>query len=304
MAGKATTNQASETGILSPRGVTWTGLVCNALLAGAKIAAGVLFSSKTILADGLHSSSDLVTDIAVLAGLRASQRPADSCHPYGHQRITTMVAMFVGATLLLAAAWIAYSAMQAIRAPAEPIEPTIPLLLAIASVPVKELLFRLTRRAGRISGNLSLMANAWHHRSDALTSIAAAAGLAGVLLGGAEWQFLDQATAILLAAFLIVVAFKIMRIGAAELIDRAPAAKALSNIEQLVRQTSGVQSYHAIRARQIGGRIAMDLHIQVDPSLTVAQGHDIASAVKHTLTDSSFNVVEVIVHIEPGEIKR
>ncbi|MCK4602161.1 MAG: cation diffusion facilitator family transporter, partial [Phycisphaerae bacterium] len=191
-------------------------------------------------------------------------------------------------------------AVVSLHGEARDVRAGLPFWLAAASIPVKEVLFRLTRRAGRRVGNLSLMANAWHHRTDAFTSLAAAVGLAGVVLGGADWRFLDSLTAMVLAAFLLVAAVRIISSSASELIDRAPAGAVLDCIERTVAQTRGVKSYHAFRARQIGGKVAMDIHIQVDPALTVRQGHDIASAVKQKVMAASCQVVEVVVHVEPA----
>lgn len=289
---------------MTPRSVTWASVVANMALAAAKILAGIFTYSQTILADGLHSGSDLVTDIAVLAGLRVSSRPADSGHNYGHGRVSTLVAMFVGAALLAAAGWIAYSAISSLHEGSRHnVSPDLPFWLAMISIPVKEILFRVTRTIGRRTGNLSLIANAWHHRTDAFTSIAAAIGLGGVIIGGADWQFLDAMTAMVLTAFLIVVAMQIMIKSGSELIDSAPSEESLAQIEEAVTGTAGVVSYHAMRARQVGGAVEMDIHIQVDPLLTVGQGHDIAAAVKRRLLESPCDISEVIVHIEPAEKK-
>jgi cation diffusion facilitator family transporter len=285
--------------ILTPQGVTVVGLVANALLAAAKTVAGLVWLSQAILADGLHSASDLVTDVAVLAGLRVADRPADADHRYGHRRVNTLVAMFVGAALLAAGAWIGYRAIVTLREPVPGFRGIVPLVLAAASVPVKEGLYQLTRRVGRRTGNLAVVANAWHHRTDALTSLAATAGLAGAVFGGADWHFLDLLTAMVLATFLATVAARIVLSAASELTDSAPAAAALASIEQTVAETPGVVSYHAFRARKLGGKVEMDIHVQVDPELTVRDGHDIAETVKQRVMRADLNVVQVIVHVEP-----
>jgi len=287
--------------VLTPRSVTWLGLVANVTLAGAKILGGWAFSSQAILADGVHSLSDLVSDIAVLAGIRVSERPADHSHPWGHRRVSTMVAMFVGSLLIVLGGVIVYNAIVSFREVHEPLTSLVPLGLALATIPVKEVLYRLTRSTGRRVGDVSLIANAWHHRSDAFSSIAAAAGLTVVAIGGRGWSFVDELTALVLSAFLIAAAGRIMWSAASELIDRAPNPAILEVIEQAVRGTSGVRGHHAIRARHIGGKVTMDVHILVDPSLTVRQGHDIASAVQESVKKTDGNVVDVNVHVEPWE---
>ena len=221
-------------GGLTPRSVTWLGMGANAVLAVTKVAAGGLFSSQTILADGMHSASDLVTDVAVLAALRVSDRPADGCHPYGHRRVATLVALFIGATLLAVAGSIAYAGAMALRSQPRCVVGLVPLGLALVSILVKELMFRMTRRVARRSDNVALEANAWHHRSDAFSSIAAAAGLGAVAFGGQEWAFMDPLMALMLSTFLITAAVRTIRRSAGELVDRAPDAATLASIERSV----------------------------------------------------------------------
>ncbi len=288
-------------GVLSPRGVTWLGMGANAVLASAKVAAGAMFTSQTILADGLHSASDLITDVAVLAALRVSDRPADECHPYGHRRMATLVALFIGSALLAAACGIAYAGAMALHGTPRCVVGLVPLVLAVVSIMVKEAMFQVTRWVARRSGNVAIEANAWHHRSDAFSSVAAAAGLGAVAYCGAEYAFLDPLTALVLSIFLITAAVRTIRQNAGELVDRAPAAETLASIERTVSRTPGVRSYHAFRARRVGGKIAMDIHVQVAPDLTVRQGHDIAAAVQREVMQSNRHVIEAVVHIEPVE---
>jgi len=299
---RAQVEGSGETGLFSPTGVTWFGAIINLVLSGAKIAVGLLAPSQALLADGVHSLSDLVSDVAVLAGLRLSRRPADANHPYGHARFDTLTALSVGLMLLAAAAWIGIQAMLALRVRDShaAIGPW-PFWLALLSVPCKEWLFWITRRVGRRTGNLSLIANAWHHRSDAFTSLAAAAGLAGAAFGGPDWGFLDHLTALVLAALLVVVALRILLASAAELTDRASDPQTHAAIAHIAASTPGVRGHHALRTRRLGGQIEMDIHIQVDPGLTVRAGHDIASEVKHRLLNGDCRVVNAVVHVEPAE---
>ena len=284
---------------LTAKGVTWAGLLCNIALSAGKITAGVVFTSQAILADGLHGGSDMITDLVVLLGLRASDRQADGCHPYGHRRVGTLVAMFVGAALLAAATIIVFGAIVSLRDGVCPVASIVPFCLAAATIPIKEILFRITRRVADRDDNIALQANAWHHRSDAVTSVAAAIGLAGVAIGGRQWAFLDSLTGIVLSAFLVVVAVRIMHRAACELVDRAPGQVTLDRSRPVLRQNDGVRGFNALRARQIGGKVAMDVHIMVDPDLTVAQGHEIATALKHHIIASDQRVIEVVVHVEP-----
>jgi cation diffusion facilitator family transporter len=273
----------------------------NALLAVGKIASGAMFRSQAILADGLHSLSDLVTDLAVLAGIGVASKPADPCHPYGHQRFSTVVALFVGVMLLAAAGWIGYDAVVSLPQPHSNILGIWPLVMAVATIPVKEALFRLTRLVGLRSKDSSIVANAWHHRSDAFTSVAAAGGIAGVMIGGEDWAFLDHATALVLVAFLAVAAVRIVGSSLRELVDEAPSTDVVAPLRQAVLDTPGVRSFHEMRARKTGGRILADVHVQVDPELSVREGHDIASAVRRSVIAANEDVAEVVVHVEPDE---
>jgi cation diffusion facilitator family transporter len=290
--------------ILTPHSVTWASIAINLSMAISKVVGGLVFGSQALLADALHTGSDMVTDVAVLAGLAISNRPADRGHPYGHHRVSTLVAVFVGAILVGGAALVGYKAIITLPGREENVAPLIPFLLAALTVPLKEVLYRVTRHVGLRVRDMSLLANAWHHRSDAFTSVAAAAGLAGVMIGGPGWQALDAMTALVLAAFLLVVGAKILRSAISELADAAPAAQTLERIGRAVKDTQGVLAFHAFRARQVGGKVEMDVHVEVAPTLTVAQGHAIASAVEDAVTRADSSVVGVVVHVEPAGYRR
>ena len=282
-------------------GVTVAGMIVNVALAIVKIVAGLLCHSQTILADGLHSLSDLLTDVAVLAGIRISDRPADEDHHYGHRRAMTLVTGLLAMVLLAAGGYVYYNAFQSFGSDVPPVRPIWPLAAALASVVLKEVLYRLTVRVGRRTGDTSIIANAWHHRSDAFSSVAAAAGLAAVAFGGPEWQFIDGIAAMILATFLIVVATRLAWSALGELMDRAPSRAQMTAIESAIVATEGVLSFHAVRARRVGGRIEMDIHVQVDPRMSVHDGHAIATDVKQRIMSDCPAVTTVIVHVEPYE---
>lgn len=292
---------SSGKGMFSPVGITLVGGVGNIVLSAVKITAGLAFASQALLADGIHSLSDLASDLAILWGLKVSNRQADQCHPYGHRRVQTMVAMLIGVLVVSAAVTIGVTAGTAWHDRQSVSYGWVPFLLALGSVAIKEALYRVTRRVGRRSGDLALMANAWHHRSDAFSSLAAAVGMGGVALGGNPWAFLDHATAIAMAALLVVIGLKLMGQAAQELVDRAPARELLEGLASVLAETAGVRSHHAFRVRQLGGKLEMDVHIQVDPGITVAQGHEIASLVQKRIARADPNVTTVVVHVEPAE---
>jgi cation diffusion facilitator family transporter len=275
-------------------------VVTNVLLAGVKLAVGVIGRSQTLVSDGLHSVSDLVTDGAVLAGLHISGRPADQDHHYGHGRVTTLVTMFVGTALLATAIWIVYNAVATYREPHGHPSGALPFWIALVSIVPKELLYRVTRRVGLSAGNASVVANAWHHRTDAFTSIAAAAGLAGVAFGGPDWAFLDHITAIVLSTLLGLAAIRFIHDSVSELMDAAPDGGVIGCIEDAISGTPGVRRFHDLRVRRIAGSLMLDVHIHVDPDLSVVAGHDIATEVRERLLSCEFDVAEALVHVEPA----
>jgi len=290
--------------VLTPGGVTWFSFWLNVVLSAAKIVIGIICRSQALLADGLHSASDFASDIAVLMGLRVAGKPADKTHHYGHRKVSALVAMAVGAMLAAAAAWIVYGSVvkfhDFLDGRSEPINANLPFWIALASVPMKEILFRMIFVVGKRHGDMSLIANAWHSRADAFAALATAIGLGGVVLGGPDWQFLDPLTATILAAFLLVAAWKIIGHSASELLDKAPGSETISSLEKAVSATDGVISFHAFRARQVGGKVAMDIHVQVDPDIPVRDGHAIAHAVRRAVMSGDDSVIEVFVHIEPA----
>jgi cation diffusion facilitator family transporter len=279
--------------------VTWLGIGVNVALGVLKISVGLAVRAQALVADGLHSISDLLTDAAVLAGLRISSKPADASHHYGHRRVTTLVTLIIGVVLLISASWIVYRAIATHGEPHPMTQAGIAFWVAITSVAPKELLYRVTRSVGVRVGDASLLANAWHHRTDAFTSIAAAAGLAGVAVGGSEWAFLDHITAVVLAAFLAVAAFRFIGESVAELTDRAPPASVVECVEDAISGTPGVLGFHALRVRKLGGALGLDVHVLVDPEFSVVQGHDLATAVRERVLGCGCDVIEAVVHVEP-----
>lgn len=284
---------------MSPTRVTWLGIGVNIALGIIKITVGIAVRAQALVADGLHSVSDLLTDAAVLAGLRMSSKPADLDHHYGHRRITTLVTMLIGVALFVSAAIIVYRALATYNEPHPMARADVAFWVAAASILPKEFLYRVTRRVGLRVGDASVIANAWHHRTDAFTSLAAAAGLAGVALGGPDWAFLDHLTAVVLAAFLSVTAVRFVVDSLAELTDKAPDSSVVECIEEAISGTPGVIVFHALRVRKLAGALALDVHIMVEPALTVVQGHDVATVVRERVLRCGCNVVEAVVHVEP-----
>ncbi|MGQ9677771.1 MAG: cation diffusion facilitator family transporter [bacterium] len=283
--------------------VTILGIVINLLLAASKISSGIIANSSAIIADGLHSISDLASDIAVLWGIRAAKQPPDHDHHYGHFRYETLVAFIVGILLIGAALFIAYESIINISQRHTALHNWLPLYIALASIVLKELLYWLTRAVGKKYHNQAILANAWHHRSDALSSIAAALGIAGSLIGGENWYFLDHLTAVLLASLLIFIGIRILRQSFNKLSDRAPDPQTLQKLHQTLAAIPGVKRFHSFRARSAGSgnKIEMDVHLIVDPAISVQAGHEIATNAEQQIKLINPDVISVIIHIEPEQ---
>ncbi len=292
---------AGPTRLREERRVTLAGLVANIALAVVKAGIGLASHSTALIADGLHSFSDLASDFAVLWGIRAAKVPADADHHYGHARYETIVALFVGILLVAAALYVAIHSIVTIGENHPGPTNWFPFWAAVGSIVLKEALFWVTRSVGRKYRNPALVANAWHHRTDSFSSIAVAAGIAGTLVGGPRWAFLDHLTAVVLAAFLVVVGIRIIRDALHDLTDRAPAVEVQRRVERIISGIPGVAGFHAFRARRSGGLVEMDVHIQVDPELTVKQGHDIATRVEEKVRLALPDIASIVVHIEPED---
>lgn len=280
--------------------VAWVALVANWGLCLAKLLAGLIGHSQAMVADAVHSLSDSVTDIVILIGVKYWSAPPDEEHPYGHWRIETLITTGIGILLVMVAAGITWQSLQNIRSGLPTRPAWIAFWAAIGSLVAKEALFQWTLRAGKRSRSEALIANAWHHRSDALSSIPAAAAILSARLKP-EWSFLDPVGAILVSAFVLYAAWKIIRQATGTLVDEGAPASLVEAIRTLSESTQGVSSVHAIRTRKVGPGYHLDLHVQVAPDSTVRQGHDIASDVKYRLLDAWDNIRDVIVHIEPDE---
>lgn len=278
--------------------ITLIGLGLNLALTAAKFATGVITGSVALLADGIHSLSDLVTDLVVLGGLRLSQRPADASHAYGHGKFETVATAMVALALFAAGGWIAVEALLALTSGAVSIPGPLVAAVAAVSVVSKEWLFRATRRVARELRSSSLEANAWHHRSDALSSVAVLVG--GVMASAGITQG-DQVAAIAVAVLIGWAAARILRRAIYELTEGALPAAEQGRVAQAISEIEGVLSWHKLRTRYAGRAVLVDVHIQVDPSLSVAESHRIASRVERGIRDALGCEASVVIHVEPAE---
>ncbi|MBN1997095.1 cation transporter [candidate division KSB1 bacterium] len=277
--------------------VTWVGMIINIFLSALKFIVGFMGNSHAVIADAVHSLSDMSTDIIVLFGVKYWTAPADEDHPYGHRRIEAIITVTIGVILALVAFSLCYQSFHSFSGPLAAPHWTA-LFGPLLSLFLKESLFRWTRRVGERLRSSAVIANAWHHRSDALSSIPA---FLAVIIAAfrPQWAFVDLIGAILVSLIIIKAAWDIIAPAIAELSDRGGSPQDLDMIERIARSVDEVQSVHAIRTRKIGYGLSVDLHIQVAGEMTVKKGHDISANVKYTLLRDGPNVLDVVVHLEP-----
>ena len=276
--------------------VTYIGAAINAGLSVLKVVIGVLVSSLSLVADGLHSLSDLATDAAVLLGLRLGSKRPDRCHPYGHGRIETFSAGIVALVLIVVGAAMVYYATAAI-ADNKPATPNIAVLFVAAiSIVAKEWLYRMTRKAAIRSHSAALYANAWHHRSDALSSVAVIIGFIALELG---FEHGDQLAAIAVGLMIIWVGVKIINDSLRELTEGSVDPETISRVEEIINADGAIRHWHQLRTRTVGRELFLDVHILVDPQLNVAAAHEIAEGLERTLDEQITRPVNITVHIEP-----
>ena len=276
--------------------VTWVSVLVNVLLTGAQVVAGIIAHSQGLIADGLHSLSDLVCDFLVLFAAHHSKDPADASHPYGHARIETAASFALGAILALTGAGIIWSAGVKLQS-LEDLPPVAPMALwtAILALAAKEGLFRYMLRVGENLRSPMLISNAWHARSDAASSLVVAIGIAGNLLG---YTFADSVAA-------VIVGFMIVRMGTVfaweavqELIDTGLSIEEVDSIRQVIVDTPGVSSLHELRTRRMAHRSLVDAHVCVDPRVSVSEGHRIAEMTRKRVLESHSAVADVLVHVD------
>jgi cation diffusion facilitator family transporter len=282
------------------RKVTLAGLIVNLVLSALKGAVGFLGGSQALVADAVHSLSDCVTDLAVLVGVRFWSAPPDECHPHGHGRIETLISFFIGIALSVVALGITWNAFNSILSGQSVVPGWPAFFAALLSIGLKEWLFRWTIRVGRRVGSTALIANAWHHRSDALSSLPVAlAVVVGRLYP--TLIFLDQIAAIAVSIFLLKAAGNIALPSLGHLVDAGVDQEVRKALLGTVISTEGVRGLHALRTRYIGSGLSVDLHVQVDAEISVRDGHEIAGRVKARLMEGDHGIVDVLVHVEPFE---
>lgn len=281
------------------RNITVVGLILNISLTVAKAVGGILFHSQSLVADAVHSCSDLVTDFAVLVGVKYWNAPPDECHPYGHGRIETIISAAIGVILVGVALGLLRDAVLTIKSGEYAVPGMAAFWIAVFSVFSKEILFRMTVAVARTCSSTALEANAAHHRSDALSSIPVA--LAVVISNiFPQFKYVDQIGAIIVSAFIIYSAWQIIKPAIDELCD-AGDHNVGEKIRDIAKKYPQITSIHLIRTRRVGKTTTGDLHIMVDPDMTVRESHHIAHLLKSEILSENGEIADITIHVEPAE---
>ena len=283
--------------------VTLVGSAGNVALLTFKFVAGILGHSAAMMADAVHSLSDFITDIIVILFVRVSAKPQDESHDYGHGKFETLATLFIALALVGAAIGIIVSGALKIARwlQGETLETPgmLALWAALLSIVVKEILYRYTAARGKALESPAVVANAWHHRSDALSSIGAAIGIGGAILLGQRWAVLDPLASIVVGAMLVKVAWDLLKVSTGELTDKSLSADTEREIEDIIHSFPEVSEPHNLRTRRIGNRIAIEAHVRLEGDMSLRQAHDIVSAIEHRIKDRFGKSTLVTIHMEP-----
>ena len=283
--------------------VTIVGSVVNMLLLIFKFVAGIVGNIAAMVADAVHSLSDFVTDIVVILFVRLSGRPADEDHGYGHGKFETLATLFVSLVLFGVAVMLFVGGVKDIVAVArgrQLAEPTmVALIAAVISIIAKELLYHYTVKCGEKLNSQVVVANAWHHRSDAFSSIGVLAGVGGAMFLGGSWAVLDPIAATIVSLFIVKVAYSLLMPSLEELLERSLPKDVEQRIEQIILSVDGVSSPHHLRTRRIGSAYAIEVHIRMDGNLTLTQAHAVTTAVERLLKQEFGDSTHVGIHTEP-----
>jgi cation diffusion facilitator family transporter len=277
---------------------TFTGLVVNVFLSAAKLVAGIVGHSHALVADACESLTDIFSSIIVWRGVVVAAEPADEDHPYGHGKAEPLAAAVVSGILLFVAGWIAIGALHNLGQP-RPSPKTFTLLVLFGVIVIKEGLFRFVAREAASVGSSAVRADAWHHRSDAITSIAAAIGISTALIGGENFAWADDAAAMAAAGVIAWNGWRLLRSTFGDLMDTAPDREIRNEIRRLAETVPGVARVEKCFVRKMGWQLYVDMHVEVDPQMTVLRSHQIAHEVKDKIRDTMPAVNDVLVHIEP-----
>lgn len=283
--------------------VTMVGSAGNVALLAFKFAAGVLGHSSAMIADAIHSLSDFITDVVLLAFVHMSAKPQDEDHDYGHGKYETFATLIIGLAIMAAATGIIISGVDKLvdwvggRQLAAP--GWLALAAALLSIVVKEVMYRYTVRRGKALDSPALVANAWHHRSDALSSIGAAVGIGGAILLGNRWTVLDPLASVVVGLLLLKVAIGLLRSSVGELTEHSLSSEVEKEIEDIICSYPDVSDPHNLRTRRIGNRFAIEVHVRMDGNSTLTAAHNRATAIEQRLRQRFGKQTHISIHMEP-----
>lgn len=283
--------------------ITWVGFAVNLVLAAGKLAAGVAGRSGAMVADSVHSFSDLITDVVVLVFAKISAKPKDTTHDFGHGKYETLATVIISLFLAFVGLGILRDSVRsivwAVRGDVLPQPGMIALIAAVVSIVAKELLYQYTIRAGRRWESPSVVANAWHHRSDALSSLGTLIGIGCALFLGEKWRVADPIAALVVSVFILKIAYDLIRTGLGELLERSLPEEVEREILALVQGSPEVREPHNLRTRRIGAAIAIDLHVRVDGKMDVAHSHTLTEEIERRLRERFGENTVISIHVEP-----
>ena len=283
--------------------VTLVGFVVNLILSAAKLAAGILGRSGAMVADAIHSFSDMATDIAVIVFARISSKPKDDGHDYGHGKYETLATIIISLALAAVGIGILSSSIGSIRTILEggtlPRPGVVALVAAVVSIVAKEILYRYTVRVGRRIDSPSVIATAWHHRRAALSSLGTLAGIGCAYFLGEKWRIADPIAALLVAVFIFKIALDLIRTGLGELLEKSLPADVEQEILSIVTANPEIRSPHNLRTRRIGASIAIEVHVRVDGAMSVAHSHALTVDIEHRLRARFGAGTMIAIHVEP-----
>ncbi len=278
--------------------ITLIGLVANIFLSIIKFLIGFFGHSQAVIADALHSFSDTTSDFIILFGVKYWTAPPDESHPYGHHKIESFITILIGIILCIVAGAIGYEGVTTLMEKTRPHLSPVATIGPVLSIIIKEILFKITYRVGLETRSPALKANAWHHRTDAISSIPVLLAVTATLIDP-RLAFLDPIGAVVVSAFIIKVGLQILFTNINDLLDTGISKEKIKELEQLILTREKVKGVHKLRTRKLANTIYIDLHLEVDGNLTVTQGHDISEDVKQILFKNNPKIIDVMVHLEP-----
>lgn len=283
--------------------VTFIGFVVNIILSFGKLAAGIFGRSGAMIADAVHSFSDMATDVVVIVFARISAKPEDEGHDFGHGKFETLATLIISLALVAVGAGILWDSIRSIHTVLDgellPRPGIVALIAAVVSIAAKEVLYRYTVRVGRHLDSPSVVANAWHHRSDALSSIGTLFGIGCAYFLGDKWRIADPIAALLVSVFIFKIAFDLMRTGIDELLEKSLPTEIEDEIISIITTCDQIHAPHNLRTRRIGASIAIEVHVRMDGAMSVARSHELTVDAEQRLRERFGQGTMIAIHVEP-----